>query len=46
LDNGCNNETNRGNNRVNIDIGQAGEFIVERSNTIFAIDFLTFQDTK
>ncbi len=44
LDIGCNEGANYGNIRVITDNGEAGQFVLERSNLLFAIDYLTFQD--
>lgn len=44
LDIGCLDHHNYGNIKVHLNNGVEGEFVVERDNTLFAIDFLTFQD--
>lgn len=46
LDIGCQVGYNYGNIRFNIDTGNAGEFIIERENAVFATDFLTFRDNE
>ncbi|WP_179354218.1 T9SS type A sorting domain-containing protein [Winogradskyella vidalii] len=44
FDIGCYNGNNYGNIKIDIDTGNVGEFVIERENTFFATDFLTFQE--
>ena len=44
LDIGCNGDVNFGNIKVITDNGEAGQFVLERNNSLFAIDFITFED--
>jgi len=44
LDIGCQEGNNYGNIRINTDTNETGQFVLERENGVFGIDFLTFEN--